>query len=576
MKDRKKRNIIIGALCSLLVFMGIGYAILSQTLNISGTANMQGNWSVKITNMKLLEANKTGRAENVSNTFTNTTASFEANLWMPGDSIEYEVTVENQGNIDAVLKDIIQTKTNKDKNLKFSNSLIGTEVLTSGSKMSFTMKVEIPEEAETLPEVKESKYEIQLIYIQYNGGEYTPPTQSIGTLAERILADNTALPDTNIDFSEISSDTNGKGLYYTNKNTEDNKTTYYFRGDVTNNYVKFATQTRNTCTYNGKSVAYFDSVNAGFKYEPTASECTSTNVCLNSTYGNLVGVDETTNVTCSTLGGTAATDKATFTPNAIEDIVWRVVRINEDGSVRLITENPVGGSTYSKGINGEYDNAHVGYMYGTTGTSTYKETHKNINDSTIKTYVDNWYKTNLNGYTSYMSTTAGFCNDRSVAPVAKTWEGDDTALGYGGNYTYYGTSNRLNIIYKPQFKCPQENDLFTTATSTNGNKALTYPVGLLTADETSYAGGGVVGATNPDYYLNDLTFSWTMSPIDFGDNTVIIAAIAWEFLRAPADGRLSSNTCSGCGLGVRPVINLSSDVEIISGDGTINNPYVVK
>ena len=101
MRDRKKRNIIIGALCSLLVFMGIGYAILSQTLNISGTANMQGNWSVKITNMKLLEANKTGRAENVSNTFTDTTASFEANLWMPGDSIEYEVTVENQGNIDV-------------------------------------------------------------------------------------------------------------------------------------------------------------------------------------------------------------------------------------------------------------------------------------------------------------------------------------------------------------------------------------------------------------------------------------------------------------------------------------------
>ena len=124
MKDRKKRNIIIGALCSLLVFMGIGYAILSQTLNISGTANMQGNWSVKITNMKLLEANKTGRAENVSNTFTDTTASFEANLWMPGDSIEYEVTVENQGNIDAVLKDIIQTKTNKDKNLKFSKKYI--------------------------------------------------------------------------------------------------------------------------------------------------------------------------------------------------------------------------------------------------------------------------------------------------------------------------------------------------------------------------------------------------------------------------------------------------------------------
>ena len=566
MRDRKKRNIIIGALCSLLVFMGIGYAVLSQTLNINGTANMQGNWSVKITNMKLLEANKTGRAENVSNTFTDTTASFEANLWMPGDSIEYEVTVENQGNIDAVLKDIIQTKTNKDKNLKFSNSLIGTEVLTSGSKMSFTMKVEIPEEAETLPEVKESKYEIQLIYIQYNGGEYTPPAQSIGTLAERILADNTVLPDTNIDFSKISSDTNGKGLYYTNKNTEDNKTTYYFRGDVTNNYVKFATQTRNKCTYNGKSVAYFDSVNAGFKYEPTASECTSTNVCLNSTYGNLVGVDETTNVTCSTLGGTAAADKATFTSNTIEDIVWRIVRINEDGSVRLVTEDPVGGSTYSKGINGEYDNAHVGYMYGTTGSSTYKETHKNINDSTIKTYVDNWYKTNLNGYTSYMSTTAGFCNDRSVAPAAKIWHKlYDTALGYGRNDTYYGAFHRLSI-YKPQFKCPQANDLFTITTSTKGNKALTYPVGLLSTDEIIYAGAVEArdeGVKKVNHYLNN----------DTGYTTMSVASTSGLNIYYSYNGLVGS---PGTLSGVRPVINLSSDVETISGNGTINNPYVVK
>ena len=103
MRDRKKRNIIIGALCSLLVFMGIGYAILSQTLNISGIANMKGNWNVKITNMELLSENKTGRAEEVSHSFTDTTATFTADLYMPGDSIEYRVTVENQGNIDAVL-----------------------------------------------------------------------------------------------------------------------------------------------------------------------------------------------------------------------------------------------------------------------------------------------------------------------------------------------------------------------------------------------------------------------------------------------------------------------------------------
>ena len=562
MRDRKKRNIIIGALCCLLVFMGIGYAILSQTLNISGTANMQGNWSVKITNMKLLEANKTGRAENVSNTFTNTTASFEANLWMPGDSIEYEVTVENQGNIDAVLKDIIQTKTNKDKNLKFSNSLIGTEVLTSGSKMSFTMKVEIPEEAETLPEVKESKYEIQLIYIQYNGGEYTPPTQSIGTLAERILADNTALPDTNIDFSEISSDTNGKGLYYTNKNTEDNKTTYYFRGDITNNYVKFATQTKNTCKYNGKDIAYYDPTNGVLEYNPIEAQCLSTNVCVTtSVLGNFVGFDE---ATCVDGGGTFTPDKAIFTQNTAEDIVWRIIRINEDGSVRLITENPVGSSAY----NAIYrDNAYAGYMYGATGSSTYKETHKNTNNSTVKTYLDNWYKTNLNGYTSYMSTTAGFCNDRSIAPTSKTWSNDDTALGYERKTTYYGAYNRLKNTHQPQFACPEINDLFTTTASSNGNKALTYPVGLLTADEISYAGSTYF--KSDDNYL-DTTAYWTMSPRQFSGSTAEEDNDLYIFDEA------LSGTIPGVIFGVRPVINLSDDVGVVSGDGTKDSPYVVK
>ena len=560
MKDRKKRNIIIGALCSLLVFMGIGYAILSQTLNISGTANMQGNWSVKITNMKLLEANKTGRAEEVSHSFTDTTATFTADLYMPGDSIEYEVTVTNNGNIDAVLNDIIQTKTNKDKNLKFSNSLIGTEVLTSGSKMSFTMKVEIPEEAETLPEVKESKYEIQLIYIQYNGGEYTPPTQSIGTLAERILADNTALPDTNIDFSKISSDTNGKGLYYTNKNTEDNKTTYYFRGDVTNNYVKFATQTRNKCTYNGKSVAYYDSTNKTFEYNPTEAQCTSTNICLKSTYGNfLVGIDENTETTCSTLGGTVATDKAIFTSNVAEDIIWRIVRINEDGSVRLVTEDPVGSSKYNNNLN---DNAYVGYMYGTLGASTYEGPHKNTNNSTIKNYLDNWYNTNLGSYTSYMSTSAGFCNDRSLY---------DNGEGYGTEWTYYGGVNRGSETHKPQFKCPQTNDLFTITASQHGNKLLTAPIGLLTVDELTYGGGVLSGDYNDNYYLNDTTFYWTMTPVAF-----ISASDTYGAHLAANDASYTLQYYSNYSLGVRPVINLSSDVEIISGDGTKDSPYVVK
>lgn len=205
-------------------------------------------------------------------------------------------------------------------------------------------------------------------------------------------------------------------------------------------------------------------------------------------------------------------------------------------------------------------------MYGTAGSSTYEETHKNTNDSIIKTYVDNWYKTNLNGYTSYMSTTAGFCNDRSIAPESETWNSFDTALGYGKNHTFYGIYGRDY----PQFKCPQTNDLFTLATSTKGNKALTYPVGLLTADEIYYAGEPGRTEDSNCYLVNEfMDNNWTMSPINFIDGSLIYD---WIFYADNYLGGRYSNEV----IDVRPVINLSSDVEIISGDGTINNPYVVK
>ena len=193
MRDRKKRNIIIGALCSLLVFMGIGYAILSQTLNISGIANMRGNWNVKITNMELLSENKTGRAEEVSHSFTDTTATFEANLYMPGDSIEYRVTVENQGNIDAVLKSITPTTTNKNVNIKFSHSTIDNTVLTAGKTISFTMKVEFLEDATTIPNVENVKYNLELVYVQYNGGEYTPAVETTEDACFMISDDGTLI-----------------------------------------------------------------------------------------------------------------------------------------------------------------------------------------------------------------------------------------------------------------------------------------------------------------------------------------------------------------------------------------------
>ena len=129
MRDRKKRNIIIGSLCSLLVFMGIGYAVLSQTLNISGTANMKGTWDIKITDIS--EASRTGKADPGTPTISTSgvSASFEANLWMPGDSITYNITVKNNGNIDAALKELVPSVENGVQQVKFSNNAVQGKVL---------------------------------------------------------------------------------------------------------------------------------------------------------------------------------------------------------------------------------------------------------------------------------------------------------------------------------------------------------------------------------------------------------------------------------------------------------------
>jgi hypothetical protein len=66
-------------------------------------------------------------------------------------------------------------------------------------------------------------------------------------------------------------------------------------------------------------------------------------------------------------------------------------------------------------------------MYGTAGSSTYDATHANTNSSTIKTVIDTWYNTNLSSYADKISDTE-FCNDRSIASAAATWDSTDDSF----------------------------------------------------------------------------------------------------------------------------------------------------
>jgi hypothetical protein len=256
---------------------------------------------------------------------------------------------------------------------------------------------------------------------------------------------------------------------------------------------------------------------------------------------------------------------------------WKVIRINGNGTTRMIYNGtPSNGQCTATGTATEInenafndnfdDNAYVGYMYGTAGSSTYDATHANTNSSTIKTAIDTWYNTNLSSYADKISDTE-FCNDRSIASAAATWDSTDTALGYGTNITFYGAYDRIVKNNSPILTCPNKHDRFTVDDTTVGNGNLTYPVSLITADEATVA-GGVYGTTNSSYYLYTGSWYWTVSANYF------IGTYANGF-NVGSDGDLDVNSVSDSGSGVRPVINLKTETLFTSGDGTSTNPFVI-
>ena len=108
MERRRKNNILIGVLCCALVFMGVGYAILSSVLTISSTANITGDFDIRITSVTPLAAKTTSGATSVSTSVENdnVTANVEVSFNGPGDYITYLVTVENFGTIDGVISEV--------------------------------------------------------------------------------------------------------------------------------------------------------------------------------------------------------------------------------------------------------------------------------------------------------------------------------------------------------------------------------------------------------------------------------------------------------------------------------------
>ena len=236
---------------------------------------------------------------------------------------------------------------------------------------------------------------------------------------------------------------------------------------------------------------------------------------------------------------------------------WRIIRINEDGTLRLIYQGTsanttgegtqIGTSAFNSTLN---NNMYVGYMYQSN------QVHGLISNSTIKGILDTWYQNNLTSVSDKIDGNAGFCGDRTPS----------SGTGIGTANTFYAAYERRKNG-TPSFECQNSTDLYTTSGNSTGNKVLQYPIGLISMDEVWYAGG--LELNNISYYLYTGQNYWTMSPYYFNSQSIAYVFVVDSY------GFLDGAARVDYAWGVRPVINLKADVQITGGSGTADDPYVV-
>ena len=266
---------------------------------------------------------------------------------------------------------------------------------------------------------------------------------------------------------------------------------------------------------------------------------------------------------------------------------WRIVRVGGDGSVKLILHNDnttgaanpcdaannstsaafarYSGETYKSAFNSNRDdNAYVGFKYGTPGSNKYETTHANTNNSTILNNLETWYTNNLASYESKLADTI-WCNDKTnVTDTTFDPEGwHPNGLGYAKNVTYYGATQRLASSSGsaggtgPSLRC-------------NGElNKITAKIGLITADETAFAGSTDYTSNRSTYLLENTGGNpwWSLSPFGFDGSDASVWVVYMGYL---------SDDNVLMGLGLRPVISLISSTTISGGSGTSEDPYVVK
>ena len=587
---KKKIFFLVIFLILLIGIIGVSYALLQKDIigNNRKIIYQVGDLEVKLDesgskDISLVNATPQEESDGLSNEpysfslVNNATTDLKYTIYLEDDS-----DAKNKCGTDCELvpyKFIRYNLSNDNESLKINNlSASSTELYTgtisSKSTDKFNLRVWLSIDADN---TAMNKYYFGKVKVVINQGDDYCIRNGFNTLSDCILVmnnheSNVELAKQNIiakgtpDFSKTA--TTDEGLFMSE---DDEGASYYYRGAVKNNYVSFAGFIWKIIRRNGDGSVRM--IYSGKKTSDTGEATAIGKSQFNSKYwdptyvGYMYNENFTLHENNETMNYYWILDSAKYNFGTGYTFDETTKKFSLTGTIKQLTwkdnhDEIVSGKLYSC-LNTSCNVVYkiTGYLNDTTMTvqpisyssDNYIGTIINSTSSTIKKFMDTWYKNNLIGYSLYIADET-FCNDRNIMN--------------GSGYlitpiSTYGSSNRLLERKEPSLKCIQNSDRLKLS---NNSAKLDYPLSLLTIDEVALA-GGVYNTANNNYYLYNGQNTWTMSPSDFYSSAHI-----WSI---DFHGNLDSGYFVANSFGVRPVINLKSDVKISSGDGTPIAPYKI-
>ena len=339
-------------------------------------------------------------------------------------------------------------------------------------------------------------WEANGINFNLTGATVTSDTyaNSYSDLVGKYLASSSVLSNSSNKAGQMKKTTDLKAVYYvvsathdsftyksitSNKNTteallastdDDYGISYYFRGNVKNNYVQFANKCWRIVRVSGnktvKLILHNDNISN------SSDPCASANNSTSAAFAHY------------------------------------------------------NGDTYISAFNTNYDdNAYIGFMYGTAGSDDYTSTHTNTNKSIVLTNLETWYTNNLASSEDKIANTV-WCNDKTNVTdnTFDPWKWNPNGFGYRTSVTYSETVKRLVDANSnaggtgPILKCSGELNRITSK------------IGLLSADEIAFA-GYAYGLYSYGNYLQENainTYWWSLSPTGFYNNRAYVWFVLGE------------------------------------------------